>query len=74
MFPASHHVSVALADQAATGEGTENAPPHHGLHIGKRCRIKPGRRMKDHACRFARDICRLEYPVDDAAMKVDVFV
>src|SRR5450759_4739896 len=83
VFPTHHLVTITLADQAAPDKGAKDALAHLRLHFGDGCCIQPGRRMKIHAHFFVGSVgcvisvanaSGLEYPIDDAAVKVDVFV
>ena len=76
MRPGAHFASVILVDQAALDEGAQDTGSHARLHVGKRRRVeltgKGG--MEGHARRLVRGDGRIEYPVDDAAVEMDVLV
>ena len=74
MYPAAHHLSIALVDQGTTGEGSKNLPQHPRLHFGNSWRIQPGRRMKNHTRSFVSVGCWLECPIDNTAVKMDMLV
>ena len=62
MVPPAHLLTSALIEQAAA---------HLGLYCGHSGRIQSGRGMKHHPWRPVRGVGRLEYPIEDAAVKVE---
>ena len=74
MYPTTHHRTHGLIDQAATDEGAQNPPTNPRLHPSNRDRIQTGRRMKIHFRPIVSISGWLECPIDDAAMKMDMFV
>ena len=72
VFPSAHHVSVVLADLAATDEGSENAPQHQRLQH-RQARLHQARTPHERPHLPFRWL-RVEYPINDAAVEVDVLV
>ena len=72
--PGAHLGRVIPVDQAAPDESAQDTGSHARLHVGKRRRVKFEGGMKADARRRDRGDGRLEYPVDDATVEVDVLV
>ena len=71
MVPATHRVSITLLQQAAAHAGAQDLLAHLGLHRG---RSQPGGFVKHHSGRPVRGAGSREYPIDDAAVKVQMGV
>ena len=74
--PGAHFGGVILVDQATIDEGAQDTGSHARLHVGKRRRVERTGKggMKADARRLIRADRRFEYPVDDAAVEMDVLV
>ena len=74
--PGAHLRGVILVDQATIDEGAQDPGSQARLHVGKRRRVERTGKggMKADARRLVRGDRRFEYPVDDAAVEVDVLV
>ena len=76
MRPGAHLGGVIFVDQPTFDEGAQDAGSHPSLHVSKRRRIESVGKggMKADARRVIRGDGRLEYPVDDATVKVHMLV
>ena len=74
MVPPAHCGSVTLVEQAAPHAGAQHLLPHPRLDLAHSGRIQPERGVKDDPGRPVGGARGLEYPVEDAAVKVQVRV
>ena len=74
--PGAHFGGVIFVDQPTFDEGAQETDSHARLHVGKRRRVESVGKggMKGDARRIIRGDGRLEYPVDDATVEMDMLV